>query len=240
MSTKLKCILLDDEIPGLTYLKMLCQQIEGIEVIKAYNDPQKLIAELNDFEFDLCILDIEMPQLNGLQVANLLKDKLVIFTTAYKQYAADAFDVDAVDYVRKPVQKERLQQAIRKAIERSSKKDQEKSFIQLNTDRGKTIIHFNKVGYVTISEADSRDKIAVMEDGSSLLLKNISFESIQDFLPKSDFCRINKQQIIAMKIVESFTFNEIITSLVKEGKPLRFTLSEVYRQQFQRLASPVS
>lgn len=103
-------------MPGLTYLKMLCQQIPELEVVKAFTEPEKLLREASTLDFDLCILDIEMPKMNGMHVAQLLKDKLTIFTTAYKKYAADAFDVDAVDFVPKPVTKDRLQVAVRKAL----------------------------------------------------------------------------------------------------------------------------
>ena len=92
MSSILKCILLDDEILGLKYLKMLCEQIDDIEVVKAFVDPELFINELDNLEFDFCILDIEMPKINGLQVANLLQNKPFIFATAYKEYATDAFD----------------------------------------------------------------------------------------------------------------------------------------------------
>jgi two-component SAPR family response regulator len=126
-------LLLDDELVGLTYLKMLCEQIPEVDVVKAFNHPEVFLAEVPKLEFDLCILDIEMPGMNGLQIANLLNGKPVIFTTAYKEYAAEAFDLNAVDYVRKPVKKERLQQALLKAENRILNKNQDKQFIQLNT-----------------------------------------------------------------------------------------------------------
>ncbi|MCH5688586.1 response regulator [Niabella sp. W65] len=63
------------------------------------------MSELSRLEFDFCILDIEMPEMNGLQVAALLNGRPVVFTTAYKEYAAEAFDLDAVDYIRKPVKR---------------------------------------------------------------------------------------------------------------------------------------
>ena len=97
MNTKIKCLLLDDELPGLTYLKMICEQVPGVEVVRAFNDPLKFIAESEQLDFDLCILDIEMPQMSGLEVARLLAGKPVIFTTAYKEYAAEAFDLNAID-----------------------------------------------------------------------------------------------------------------------------------------------
>lgn len=112
MKTTIKCILLDDELLGLRYLKMLCEQIPEIEVVKSFDNPEKLLKEAADLDFDLCILDIEMPGINGLSVANLLNDKPVIFTTAYKDFAVEAFELDAIDYITKPVKKERLQKRL--------------------------------------------------------------------------------------------------------------------------------
>ena len=143
MNTKLKCLLLDDELPGLTYLKMLCEQIPELEIVKAFNNPETLLAELPELDFDLCISDIEMPGIDGLTLASLLQNKLVIFTTAYKDYAAEAFDVNAVDYITKPVTKERLQIAVAKALERFNTVAPAKKFIHLNTDKGKALLYFN-------------------------------------------------------------------------------------------------
>jgi len=101
LNSKLKCLLLDDELPGLSYLKLLCEQIPELEVIRSFNDSGVFQDEFPKLDFDLCIMDIEMPGTNGIQLASLMKDKLVIFTTAYKDYATNAFDLDAIDYVVK-------------------------------------------------------------------------------------------------------------------------------------------
>ncbi|MDI1324891.1 MAG: response regulator transcription factor [Algoriphagus sp.] len=233
MNTKLRCILLDDELPGLTYLKMLCEQLPEVEVVKAYNNPESLIKDLPTLDFDLCILDIEMPGYNGLQVANLLRGKAVIFTTAYKEHAAEAFDLDAIDYVQKPVKMERLHQAIAKAMVRLNSKEQKKTFVQLNTDQGKALIFFNQLGYVKASPTDSRDKVAVLIDGSSILLKNVTFSKLEEVLPPAEFVRINKSEMIALQAVKVFSFDEITTSILSEnGKPLRLNLSESFRAEF--------
>lgn len=240
MATKMKCVLLDDELPGLTYLKMLCQQIPGLEIVKAYNDPEKFINDLGNLDFELCILDIEMPKLNGVQIAGLLKNKLVIFTTAYREYAADAFDLHAVDYVQKPVQRSRLEIAINKAIERKSIPIKKSNSVQFNTDKGKALIDPHNIAFITTSDVDSRDKIAVLFDQSSVVLKNISFGALLKTLPEEIFCRVNKKQLVAIKIVSSYTFEEVISSLQQNGKPVRFALSEVYRPQFQELMRSIS
>ncbi|MCG2611877.1 response regulator transcription factor [Flavobacterium sp. SM15] len=233
MNTKIKCLLLDDELPGLTYLKMLCEQIADLEVVKAFNNPATFLKEMPDLNFDLCIMDIEMPEMNGLQVANLLNGKPIIFTTAYKEYAAEAYDIDAVDYVRKPIKMERLQQAISKAKSRLDSKKEEKEFIQLNTDKGKALIFFNQLCYIKVSEIDSRDKILQLLDGTIITLKNISFDKLLQVLPQNNFVRINKKEIIALKTVQVFSFDEIITNLqLSSGNNLKLTLSETYRNDF--------
>ncbi|HJV78048.1 MAG TPA: response regulator transcription factor [Paludibacter sp.] len=233
MNTKLKCLLLDDELPGLTYLKMLCEQVPELEVVKAFNRPDVFLSELAGLDFDLCILDIEMPQINGIQLAELLKGKLIIFTTAHKEYAAEAFDLDAVDFVRKPIQLERLQKAVRKAIKQVNDAKHSKKFIHLNTDKGKSLIVFDQLCYIKSSGIDSRDKDVLLKDGSKICLKNISFEKLQSILPQKNFCRINKQEIIAIDIVQHFSFDQITSTIPGEqNKPLMFYLSEVYRNAF--------
>jgi len=233
LNTKLRCLLLDDELPGLTYLKMLCEQIPELEVVKAFNQPALFLDELPELDFDLCILDIEMPQINGIQIANLLNGKPVIFTTAHKEYAAEAFDLDAVDFVRKPIQLERLRKAVQKATKQVNDTKHSKKFVYLNTDKGKSLLFFDQISYIKTSGIDSRDKDVWLKDGARICLKNISFEKLEDLLPRNQFCRINKQEILAIDIVQFFSFDQITTSILTEqNKPVVFYLSEVYRNAF--------
>lgn len=228
-------MLLDDELPGLTYLKMLCEQIPELEVVKAFNNPEIFLNEAKSLDFDLCIMDIEMPGMNGLYVASQLNGKPVIFTTAYKEYAVDAFDLNAIDYVQKPIQKERLEIAVKKAVERLGKLAPKKEFVSLNSDKGRILVYFDQLLYVTISEFDSRDKVAFLENGSRFTLKNISFEKLMLLLPDDSFCRVNKKDLIAIKSVQHFSFDELTTNMLQSnGKTVTLSLSEVYRTEFNR------
>jgi DNA-binding LytR/AlgR family response regulator len=239
LNTRLKCLLLDDELPSLTYLKMLCEQIPELEVIRAFNNAESFLAGINEIEFDLCILDIEIPGFNGLQLAALLDGKPVIFTTAYSEYAAEAFDVDAIDYILKPVKPDRLQQAVKKAIKQAENGFLSKPFTRLNTEKGKTLVYFDKLNYLRTSEIDSRDKIAQMKDGSEIIIKNISFQSLLRLLPQGLVCRINKKEVIALGCVQFFSHDRITTNIRRpDGKPLELDLSEIYRNDFIRLVSP--
>lgn len=233
MNTKLKCLLLDDELPGLTYLRMLCEQIPDVEVVKAFNDAEKFVEALPNLDFNLCILDIEMPKLSGLEVARLIKDAPVIFTTAYKEYAVEAFDLNAIDYLQKPIQKERLERAIAKAGQVLSFKEK-KQYAQFNTDKGKAILWFDEIVYITTSENDKRDKVAYLENEQRFTIKNINYEQLLALLPSNKFCRINKKDVIALKAVQFYSHEEIITKLFSKDKEvIKLPLNDTYRSEFK-------
>jgi len=215
---------------------MVCEQIDELEVVKAYNSPEKLLNEWESLDFDLLITDIEMPGINGLQVADAIKGKAIIFTTAYKNFAVDAFDRDAIDYVVKPIKPERLKHAIEKVVAHMAKPDPVAKQIQLNTDKGKALINVAKIFCAVTSTIDSRDKILLLNDGSKIIVKNSSFEKLLEMLPQGDFCRINKKALIALKHIQFYGHDEIKADITDtDGKPYTFPLSEIYRNDFMKL-----
>ena len=228
----LKCVLLDDELLALQYLKLLCEQINGVEVVKAFNNPEKFIQEIENLDFDVCISDIEMPAINGLQIANLLSNKHVVFTTAYKDYAVEAFDLEVVDYITKPVQKERLEKAFRKIEGLTKEQKTVSEYITLNSEKGKSVINTRDIFYITVSEIDSRDKIIHFVDETELVIKNSSFEKLLEMLPTKQFCRINKREIIAMQSVNYYSYDEIVSKVLVNGKPKTFTIGINFKNDF--------
>lgn len=231
----IKCILIDDELPMLGYLQALCRQLLDVEVVKSYNNPQKFLDELDTLEFDTCIVDITMPGIDGLQLVRYLRDKAIIFSTAYKEYAAEAFDLDAVDYIRKPYQLERLEKAFLKAKDWLSLKKRPQHHMQvgLNTNRGKARIRTDEVAFITVAENDRRDKTIVFKDGRDILAKNITFDQLLDILPDRDFCRINRKTLISMDTVATYTDQWVYCLLPQSEKPIPFAVTEQYRDTFK-------
>ncbi|ERJ57233.1 LytR/AlgR family response regulator transcription factor [Sphingobacterium paucimobilis] len=234
---KLRCIILDDEIPSLKFLKILLDQVENVEIVKVFNDPLAVVREYKELEFDFCILDIEMPQLTGFDLAEILQDYPIIFATAYKQYASEAFNINAVDYITKPISLQRLKQAVDKVrIQVSKSVVSEQPYAQFNTDKGKALIHFDRVLFIRNSDVDSRDKVFFFDDDTDVMVKNISFGGLLAILPASGFIRINKREIISLRIVKFFNSEEIVTTLKDQlDKPLVLGLSETYRKTFMEL-----
>jgi hypothetical protein len=109
----------------------------------------------------------------------------------------------------------------------------DKQFIQLNTEKGKTLLFFDQLCYVKIAQNDSRDKVAHMMDGTKHILKNVSFERLLHSLPAQQFSRVNKKEVIALKAVQVFGFDEITLTLKDESdQKIKLTLSETYRNDF--------
>ena len=226
----IKCVILDDELLAISYLKLLCDEL-NVEVVKAFNNPKVFLQEIDNIDCDLCILDIEMPGTNGLQVAELIKNKKIIFTTAYKEYAAEAFDLDVVDYVRKTIKKERLQQSFEK-VEKLISEQQKNSFFEWNTNLGKTVIFTNEIVYIKTSEIDSRDKDIKLKNNSELILKNLSFKHLSELLPQKYFVQINKKEMINVQHVKIFSSSEIILdSISTDGNPLKLSVSDIFKDQ---------
>lgn len=232
----IKCVILDDELLAISYLKLLCEQIENVEVVKAFNDPKVFLNEIGNIDCNLCILDIEMPGMTGLQVAELISgSKKIIFTTAYKEYAAEAFDLNVVDYVRKPIKKERLLQAFEKAADLLNN-SQKKEYIEWNTNIGKSTIFTEQIAYIKTSEIDSRDKDIILKDGTTIVLKNMNFKSLLEMLPSKDFAQVNKKEIIALSSVKVLSTNEIITTIATDSDQfLKLHIGETYRNSLMEM-----
>lgn len=228
MNTKLRCLLLDDELPGLAYLRTICSQLQDVEIVKAYSDPVKLMQEYKDLDFDIIVTDVHMPGINGIELARAFKNKPVIFTTAYKEYAADAFDLEAVDYIVKPVQKERFEKALVKARQLITPATRANPGISWNSNKGKVKLDVNEVCLIRVADPDKRDKWVFFSNGEELLLKNISFGQLEALLPSNDFCRVNKKELIAVKCIKFFMHDELI--IVISGKEIRLTLSPNYKK----------
>ncbi|UOE42227.1 response regulator transcription factor [Chryseobacterium suipulveris] len=229
MKNTIKCVILDDELLAISYLKLLCESVEYVEVIKVFNNPRAFLEEINNIDCNLCILDIEMPGINGLQVAEQIAKKHIIFTTAYKEYAAEAFDLNVIDYVRKPIKKERLLQAFDKVWEQLEHTPN--SFLEWNSNLGKSHIEINQILYIQTSEIDSRDKDVLLLDHIKITLKNINFKKLLDLLPEKEFAQINKKEIVAIRAIKAFSNNEIHLKSKPESN-LSLHISDVYRNSF--------
>jgi DNA-binding LytR/AlgR family response regulator len=177
-----------------------------------------------------------MPGLNGLQVAQLLPGRSIIFTTAHDRFAADAFDLSAVDFIRKPISRERLERGLEKARERQQQRTAGGGMVQLMTDRGRTLVRWSEVLWVTTPEQEKRDKLLHLADGTVLRLKNSSLDQLLALFPEGAFARVNRSDIVALARVHLVADDVVQLRTSGAGKePVRIQLGAAYKEAFLAL-----
>lgn len=214
MSKLINCIIVDDEPVAREILENHLGKIAGIHIVGSCKNAVEAFNLINLHTIDLVFLDINMPEISGLSFARSINKNIkIIFTTAYREYAIDGFDLRAVDYLLKPISFERIFQAINKYknenlplnLETTQDLPLEKNeFIFVKSDRKMIKINFVEVYYIE-SLADYlkihlRDKTIITRE---------TITSIEAKLPKRDFLRIHRSYIISINKIESFT-NEFV------------------------------
>ncbi|MBL7817463.1 MAG: response regulator transcription factor [Saprospiraceae bacterium] len=205
----IRAIALDDEPLALEIIDEYCQHTEGVVLEKYFTRTRETVQYLAQNKVDLLFLDINMPAISGIDFYTNLPDKImVIFTTAYSEYAVDGFNLNAVDYLLKPFTLERFQQAIKKAqVLHSAQQVQETTeFIYVRLNYALTPI---KIADITYIEAlDNYIKIN-LENQKPILLR-MSMKTILEQLPVKRFVRTHKSFIVAIDRIENVR-NKVVT-----------------------------
>jgi DNA-binding LytR/AlgR family response regulator len=218
MTSRTHCIIVDDEPVAREILESHLAKIDSIKVVADCKSAIDAFNVISSEKIDLIFLDINMPEISGLSFAKSInKDIKIIFTTAYREYAVDGFDLQAVDYLLKPISFERLLQSVNKYLNEStpivapkpSVIIQEKSeSIFVRSERKMVKINFSEILFIE----SLADYIKIhLEDKNVVTRETIS--SLEAKLPQSDFLRIHRSFIVAINSIESFT-----TELVEVGK----------------------
>jgi two-component system LytT family response regulator len=215
MDKTANCIIVDDEPVAREILENHLEKIDTINVVASCKSALEAFKILNTHPVDLIFLDINMPEISGLSFAKSMSGEYkVIFTTAYREYAVDGFDLRAVDYLLKPISFERLLQGINKfykeisvsepiqAGEISIEKDDS---IFVRSERKMVKVNFKDIAYIE----SLSDYIKIHLDGKKVLVTRDTLSNIEARLPASDFLRIHRSFIVSMPKIESFTSDTI-------------------------------
>lgn len=187
------CIAIDDEPMALEVIGRYCTKSEQLDLKATFLDPIKAFEYLNTKKIDLVFADINMPGISGMQLAKAITPgSLVIFTTAYSHYAAESYNLDAVDYLLKPITYERFNTAISKVakvlLPEESPTILLKSGPQTYPVRLSDILYLEKDGnYMTVRT----------KDRNILIRENMS--GVFDVVPETDFIRVHKSYVVAIR-----------------------------------------
>ncbi len=208
MTNKLQCVIVDDEQGAIEILSSFVSKVGWLELSAAFSDPLEALNYLSNEQIDLVFMDINMPDLDGLQLARLVQKMgvKIVFCTAYPEHAVESYEVRALDYLLKPVPFEKFLVAVNRA--QSHRFPIEKA----GSQKSEWVDHsqiFIKSG-TQIHQVES-DKISfIMKDGHYIIFKingkeilsRMTFSQLLELLPAKDFIQVHRSYVVALKKIE--------------------------------------
>ena len=210
----INCIIVDDEPVAREILESHLGKIDTVQVVASCKSAVEAFKVINSEPVDLIFLDINMPEISGLSFAKTMTKKIkIIFTTAYREYAVDGFDLQAVDYLLKPISFERLLQAINKFLDEIKPthlpEDQEvksDSFF-VRSDRKMIKIDIAEIRYI-----ESLSDYIKIHLGDKTVVTRETLSNIEAKLQGNDFLRIHRSYIVSISRIESFTHEYVMVN----------------------------
>jgi len=231
----LKCLLVDDEPLAIEVLEKHIETVDQLEVVGTCNNAFKAMEFLQTHHVDLMFLDIHMPKLTGTSLVKTLQHPpKIIFTTAYKEFAIDAFELDAVDYLLKPISLERFLRAVNKVTKTTFTNVDEASgvpeismgFIYFRADRKMIKLFYDEILYIE----SIKDYIKIFREGNSPLLVKQSITATEEMLPPHLFLRVHRSFIVSVSKITAFTSNDV------EIQKMEIPIGRMYKPQLQKLS----
>ena len=227
----MKCIIIDDEQLARTLLENFLQKISSVDVIGIFKNPVDAQPAIEQGLVDLIITDIQMPGTLGTEFVKLLDNApLVIFTTAYKEYAHEGFELDAVDYLLKPFSFERFEKAIAKAQSYFELKNKEVGSPDLKADylTIKADHKLYKVHYTDIIYIEGMREYVSFHTSTGRITALMSLKYLENNLPKSIFVRSHKSYIINKHLVHALEGNHLVI------KDKQIPIGQMYREEVMK------
>lgn len=210
----MNCIIVDDEPLAREAIEILVKEIPYLELAGTFNNASSAAWFMDGHTVDLIFLDIQMPGITGMDFAKTIsRSTLIIFTTAYSEYALDSYEVDAIDYLIKPVEPERFRKAVDKAFSyHSLLLQEEKENIEPAADNYffvKSDRKYFKVNFKDILFVEGLKDYVILQLKKQRIITRMNLKAMYELLPKSLFLRVNKSYIVNTTHIEAFDNNDI-------------------------------
>ena len=233
----MKCVIIDDEPLAVELIKEFVSKVESLELIRTFNNAIDAITVINNSNIDLIFLDIEMPHFSGIDFLNAIDKKpIVIFTTAYSNYAVEGFDLGAVDYLVKPIPFHRFLKSVMRAQQlfnsqnltptaltpKVAAPETEPDFMFVRSEYENVKINFSDILFIE----GLKDYVKIYTTDNKFTLTLISLIKLENLLSTKGFARIHRSYIINIKYVKSIQKNKVLLA------DKRIPISESYKNSF--------
>jgi len=229
MSDKVTCMIVDDEPMAREIISSFVGKIHNLELVATCKNVSEAFSVLQKESIQLIFLDINMPEISGLSLAKSIQHKSqVIFTTAYREYAIEGFDLQAVDYLLKPISFDRFLKAVQKyfdlhvseeIIKQEIVSEAKETSIFVRSDRKMVKVRFKEINYIE----SLSDYVKIFTDKETIITRE-TISNIESKLPSNEFLRTHRSYIVSMPKIDSFT-NEFL-ELDKKAIPISRSYKE--------------
>ncbi len=227
---KINCIVIDDELPAIEQMEEYITRIPFLNLLGSFDNAIEPINFLKSNSVDLIFLDIEMEGFTGLQLIKTLQHKpKIVLTTAYDQYAIEAFDLNVSDYLLKPISFERFIKAIDKIFDSYTEtniKTSNEPVYKRDYFFVKTEFRMQRVDFKDILFIEGMNEYLRINTTKEKIMTLQNFKSLEDILPKNNFVRVHKSYMVAINKIDSVEKNRI-----KIGEKL-IPVSNTYKDAF--------
>jgi two-component system LytT family response regulator len=228
MRHKLKCIVVDDEPMAREIIETYIAKTSNLELVASFSNAAEAILFVQENEVDLFFLDIHMPEISGLSLAKIIhKKSQIIFTTAYREYAIDGFNLNVVDYLLKPIAFDRFLQAVQKVLILEIPENNN-NFMFVRSDRKMVKIDFNSILYIE----SLSDYLKIFTKEKTIVLRE-TISGLEEKLPAKKFIRIHRSFIVSLKNLTSYT-NEFI-EIDQKALPISRSYKESVLQKLAKV-----
>ncbi|MEO7977329.1 LytTR family DNA-binding domain-containing protein [Flavobacterium sp.] len=232
----MKCVIIDDEPLAVELLEDFVNKIDSLELLRTFNNAIDAISFINQTNVDLIFLDIQMPHFSGIEFLDTIEKKpLIIFTTAYSDYAVEGFNLGAVDYLVKPIPFHRFLKSVVRAqqifnsglsvqaiSETTTTPEIDKDFMFVRAEYENVKMNFSEILFIE----GLKDYVKIYTIDNKFTLTLISLIKLENLLSSKGFSRIHRSYIINIKHVKSIQKNKVLIN----GK--RIPISESYKNAF--------
>ena len=209
----IKAIAIDDEPPALKIIERFSKKTAIINLQKTFTQPKEALYYMSAFPVDLLFLDIQMPSVSGIEFLKKSEQKtLIIFTTAYSEYAVTGFNLNAVDFLLKPFSYERFLQAVQKAENifstQSQSNFQDPTCFYVRSNYNLVKIVYDEIEYIEGLD----DYIKIHIAGQSSVVTRITMKNILEKLPPNEFIRIHRSFIVPLKKIDFYRKSKVFVA----------------------------
>ena len=222
---KLTCAIIDDEYLARQYIRDYIERLPFLDLVGDYNSPLLIMEELKRNAIDILFLDIQMPDITGIDFLKILNPQpYIILTTAYKEYALEGYEHNVIDYLLKPFSFDRFLKAINKVVDRIEKERTGRTFMTIRADRKLYKINYDDLIYI-----EGQRAYVTFHTTQKKITALISMKELEAKLPGDKFIRIHKCFIVSLKYLESLEGNMI------EICGRKLAVGSSYRDQVEKI-----